>query len=105
MTAILLRRWHISQYNHDFVESVIRLCHNLGKAVCMEGVETKEEWETISLLNADMVQGFYISRPMEPEAFFQKYLTSSYDNKVLEISSDRMKFQKNWQTAENCCLP
>ena len=31
---------------------------------------------------------------MEPEAFFQKYLTSSYDNKVLEISSDRMKFQK-----------
>lgn len=85
---------HISQYNHDFVESVIRLCHNLGKAVCMEGGETKEEWETISLLNADMVQGFYISRPMEPEAFFQKYLTSSYDNKILEISSDRMKFQK-----------
>lgn len=36
---------HISQYNHDFVESVIRLCHNLNKAVCVEGVETKEEWE------------------------------------------------------------
>lgn len=85
---------HISQYNHDFVESVIRLCHNLGKSVCMEGVETKEEWETISLLNADMVQGFYISRPMEAEAFFQKYLTSAYDGRFLENATDRMRFQK-----------
>lgn len=86
---------HISQYSHDFVESVIRLCHNLGKAVCMEGVETKEEWETISLLNADLVQGFYISRPVEQEVFFQRYFTSSYDSRSLASSINKEKLQKN----------
>ena len=45
LTANFVKALHISQYNHDFVESVIRLCHNLNKAVCVEGVETKEEWE------------------------------------------------------------
>lgn len=85
---------HISQYNHDFVESVIRLCHNLNKAVCVEGVETKEEWETISLLNADLVQGFYISRPVEPEVFYRKYLTSTYDSRSLVSPIDKEKIQK-----------
>ncbi|GAA0791151.1 hypothetical protein GCM10008910_01960 [Faecalicatena orotica] len=91
---------HISQYNHDFVESVIRLCHNLGKAVCMEGVETKEEWETISLLNADMVQGFYISRPVEQEAFFQNYLTSAYDSRSLVSSIDKEKLQRELENSK-----
>ena len=74
-----------------FVESVIRLCHNLNKAVCVEGVETKEGWETISLLNADLVQGFYISRPVEPEVFYRKYLTSTYDSRSLVSPIDKEK--------------
>ena len=58
---------HISRHNRDFIESVIRLCHNRRKKVCVEGVETQEEWESIRLMNADTIQGFYISRPVEQE--------------------------------------
>ena len=84
---------HTSQHNRDFIESVIRLCHNRRKKVCVEGVETREEWESIRLMNADCIQGFYISRPVEKGFFFNHYVAVSFDGKTLAGAIDRERLQ------------
>lgn len=85
---------HRSQYNHDFVESVIRLCHNVGMKVCVEGVETREEQESVYMLNADFVQGYYVSKPVEKSEFFERFVETPYDNEKLAIRLDKVKIQR-----------
>lgn len=91
---------HRSKYNHDFVDSVIRLCHNVGMKVCVEGVETKEEQEIICVLHADYVQGYYVSKPIDEEAFYKIFILDPHANESLvtkpntqlrreQITSDR----------------
>jgi diguanylate cyclase (GGDEF)-like protein len=44
------------------------LGHELGLHVVAEGVETAPEWEHVSAIGCDSVQGYYIARPMAPDA-------------------------------------
>lgn len=74
-----------SKYNYDFVESVVRLCHSVGMRVCMEGVETREEQESICVLNADFIQGFYVSRPIEEDRFFASFISRFDTNDGLVV--------------------
>jgi diguanylate cyclase (GGDEF)-like protein/PAS domain S-box-containing protein len=46
------------------VRSIIGLGHNLGLTVVAEGVETRATWELVDALGCDVVQGYYISRPL-----------------------------------------
>jgi EAL domain-containing protein (putative c-di-GMP-specific phosphodiesterase class I) len=46
------------------VRSIIGLGHNLGLTVVAEGVETRATWELVEALGCDVVQGYYISRPL-----------------------------------------
>ena len=91
---VFVKSLHTSPYNQDFVDSVIRLCHNLGKVVCIEGVETREEWESIYLLNADYIQGYYVSRPVDDVTFFEHYIVSATDHKSLFLTIGKEKIQK-----------
>lgn len=72
-------------YNHDFVKSVIHLCHNAGIKVCVEGVETKEDLKNVSLLYADTMQGYYVSKPLSAEDFHSSFFSVSYDWSALGI--------------------
>ena len=47
------------------VASVIDLGHAVGLEVIAEGVETPAQLEAIQILDADVVQGFLLSRPVE----------------------------------------
>ncbi|MGX8835057.1 EAL domain-containing protein [Amedibacillus sp. YH-ame6] len=76
---------HKSKYNHDFVDSVVRLCHNVGMKVCVEGVETKNEQEIIYVLNADFVQGYYVSRPILEDDFFESFISNPHVNDSLVV--------------------
>ncbi|NUR75901.1 MAG: EAL domain-containing protein [Thermoleophilia bacterium] len=49
------------------VSSTIALSHNLGLAVVAEGVETGAAWETLARLGCDVVQGYYLGRPVPAE--------------------------------------
>ena len=62
-------------FNRNFIGSVIKLCHSVGIAVCVEGVERTEELDAVCDMEADCIQGFYISRPISEEIFRDKYLT------------------------------
>jgi EAL domain-containing protein (putative c-di-GMP-specific phosphodiesterase class I) len=50
------------------VESSIELGHKLGMKVVAEGVERQEDWDLISELGCDEGQGYFMARPMKPDA-------------------------------------
>jgi diguanylate cyclase (GGDEF)-like protein len=51
------------------VRSTINLAHDLGLTIVAEGVEDAATLESLAELGCDRVQGFYLGRPMAPEAF------------------------------------
>ena len=46
------------------VQATVELGHRLGFEVVAEGVETQCEWDRLVELGCDIVQGFYVARPM-----------------------------------------
>ncbi len=49
------------------VKSTIDLGRNLGLQVVAEGVESEEIWSHLAALDCDIVQGYYLSRPLPPD--------------------------------------
>ena len=59
------------------VSAIIALAHTLGMEVVAEGVETLNQAEQLRALDCDQVQGFYMSYPLAPAAFEEKYLKTA----------------------------
>ena len=49
------------------VRSTIDLGRNLGLRVVAEGVEDEATWRALDALGCDVIQGYYISRPVPPD--------------------------------------
>ena len=63
---------------HDdavITRAVINLAHNLGIEVVAEGVETEEQLRFLKTHRCDLIQGYFISRPI-PAAELEKALRS-----------------------------
>ena len=60
-------------FTGTFIRSITELCHNVGKQVCMEGVETQTEYNIVKDIGLDLIQGFYFGEPIVPEMFEKKY--------------------------------
>ncbi len=56
----------IDKSNSDriMVSSTIQLAHSLGRQVVAEGVEDLTTLETLTAMECDLVQGFYLAKPM-----------------------------------------
>jgi len=50
------------------IQSIVELAHGLGLTATAEGVETVEQLRVVSELGCDLIQGYLISQPLEPEA-------------------------------------
>jgi len=50
--------------NVAIVQATTELGHTLGLKVVAKGVETPEVWNALLRLGCDLVQGYFISRPM-----------------------------------------
>lgn len=48
---------------YNIVDSIAISCNRMGIKVIAEGVETKEEFDTLTSMNIDLLQGYYICRP------------------------------------------
>ncbi len=59
----LLNGIHNDQKKRHFVREIINFCHDNGILALTEGIETAEELRTVILLGADLIQGYYTSRP------------------------------------------
>lgn len=58
------------------INSIIELSHYLNLTVVTEGVETKEQLEYLSNISCDVIQGYYLSRPIEFEDAVKMIFTS-----------------------------
>ena len=47
-----------------FYQSIVETFHRMGYSIVSEGVETEEEMSLLSSWGADMIQGYYFSRPL-----------------------------------------
>ncbi|WP_192476243.1 putative bifunctional diguanylate cyclase/phosphodiesterase [Arthrobacter sp. AET 35A] len=64
-----LDRSFISPMNEDrratnLVASIIDLAHSLGLRIVAEGVENEEAYTALARLNCDLIQGYYLSKPI-----------------------------------------
>jgi diguanylate cyclase (GGDEF)-like protein len=50
------------------VRSVVDLGHNLGLQIVAEGVEDHHTWDQLAQLGCDDAQGYFLAKPMAPEA-------------------------------------
>lgn len=55
----------------NFITSIVYACHQFGKKVCMEGVETEFQNQLVKEAGCDMIQGFYYYKPMEVDQVYQ----------------------------------
>ena len=50
--------------NLKFIETIINLAHTIGLQVVAEGVEHKEQFDALERLNCELIQGYFISKPV-----------------------------------------
>lgn len=62
--------------DRNIVRHIIMLAHALDIKVCVEGIENEEVYQVASEENADILQGYYFSRPV-PAGEFEKMLQKS----------------------------
>jgi diguanylate cyclase (GGDEF)-like protein len=63
---------HMLERVEDFtiVRATVELGRNLGLRVVAEGVQDRDTFDRLGDFGCDEAQGFYISRPLEPEEFW-----------------------------------
>ena len=50
---------------------MVAICHSIGIKVCLEGMETAEEYEALKTVGLNYIQGYLFGRPMTEVEFFQ----------------------------------
>ena len=71
--ASALQRAQDDDVGRHVLAAVTGLAHNLGMAVCAEGVETQETFEFLKTIRCDKLQGFLISEAVLPHIVRKAY--------------------------------
>ena len=61
-------------YSQSFIKLVAELAETIGVSICVEGIETKEQYHVLEGMKVRMVQGYYFDRPMPQAEFAKKYV-------------------------------
>ena len=61
-------------YSKSFIRMVGELADAIGVNVCVEGIETKRQFDALSGMRVQLIQGYYFDKPMKQEAFEKKYV-------------------------------
>ena len=60
---------------HPIVEASVDMARRLNLKSVAEGAETEEDWDALKAMGCDVVQGYYIARPMDEKTFLEFCLT------------------------------
>ncbi len=63
-----------SNFDATFIRFIVELCHDVNIRVCLEGVETQDEYTIVHSMNLDMIQGYLFGRPVSGMDFYRQYL-------------------------------
>ena len=50
-----------NSFDVTFIRFIVALCHDVGKEVCLEGVETGDEYGVVKDIGLEYIQGYYLS--------------------------------------------
>lgn len=59
--------------NQIIMEGLVGIMKKLGSTVICEGVETANQCQDLLHIGCHLIQGFYISKPVPPQRFYEKY--------------------------------
>ncbi|MFC1673854.1 EAL domain-containing protein [Pseudomonadota bacterium] len=73
-TELKIDRAFVYGATHDasaraILESSVTLAKSMGMSTVAEGVEDQEDWDLVDKLGVDVVQGFFIAKPMPADEF------------------------------------
>ena len=77
------------------VRAIILLGTSLGKEVIAEGVETQEQFEILRELGCAVGQGYFLSRPLAPDAV-DALLRSQSDTRGLRLAATAQTDERRW---------
>jgi len=80
----LVREIAVDPADAAIARAIIALGHSLGLRVTGEGIETQAQLDFLAAQNCDLVQGFFLSRPL-PQAQFLEFIRSR--NRVTQEAS------------------
>ncbi|MBU5429080.1 EAL domain-containing protein [Kineothrix sp. MSJ-39] len=61
-------------YSQSFIKMVAELAGAIGVSICIEGIETREQYKVLEGMKVRLVQGYYFDRPMTRKDFDEKYI-------------------------------
>lgn len=67
-------------YSKSFIKMVSDLANAIGVSICVEGVETKQQYKVLEGMKVRMIQGYYFDRPMPAAKFEKKYVKTRSRN-------------------------
>ena len=62
------------EFQTAFVKMVAELANAINVKVCVEGVETKEQYTAVKDTKIQLIQGFFFGKPMHRADFEKQYL-------------------------------
>ena len=78
-----IRGLNKGSYEYIFLEYIVKLAHIIHLKVCVEGVETKEEYDTVMQASPDYIQGYLFGRPVCAREFESLYFAGSQEGRRL----------------------
>lgn len=66
-----VRNMHQDKNDQSIVQTIIDLGKNLNLKLIAEGVEDKEHWQLLEKMGCHEIQGYFYSKPLAEQAFFE----------------------------------
>ena len=60
------------------VRNIVRMAKDLNMSVLAEGVESKNEYDILSDLDCDMIQGYLFDKPLSKQEFEKRLVKKDY---------------------------
>lgn len=63
-----------TDFDFRLISHIVQMAHSIDLNVCLEGIETIDERERLSMLQPDYIQGYLYGRPMDKGSFEEQFL-------------------------------
>ncbi|MBP5451955.1 MAG: EAL domain-containing protein [Treponema sp.] len=62
---------YLVEGKESIIKDIVNLTHDFGKKLIIEGVEEEWQYEKLKEFGADVIQGYYFSKPLPPELAYK----------------------------------
>lgn len=69
-----VRNLENDEYAKAFISMIGELAQALNVRICVEGIETAEQYKVLEDMNVHMIQGYFFGRPMPRDNFEERYV-------------------------------